>query len=97
MKDSTRRTMRTALAVILAVALAVPVLVQAAGLDTGQLPWLATVVAIAAAVTRVMQTPAVEELLQRVLGGRLAAQPPALVPAPDVVDEHDDGGDDVVG
>lgn len=76
MSDKTRRTVRTVLQVVLAVALAVPVLVQAAGLDAEQLPWLATVVAVAAAVARVMQSDVVEGLLQRVLGGRLAAAPP---------------------
>jgi threonine/homoserine/homoserine lactone efflux protein len=90
MKDSTRRTLRTILQVALGVAITLPVLVQAAGLDAEQLPWLAAIVVGAAVFARVMQSPAVEGLLQRILGGALAAAPaPAVVPG-DVVDEHDD-------
>lgn len=67
-KDSVRRTLRTTLAVTLAVAAAVPLLVEAGVIDPGQAPWLASIVALAAAVTRLMASPAVDELLGRALG-----------------------------
>ncbi len=76
MSDKVRRTARTVLQVVLAVALAVPVLVSELGLTAEQVPWLATVVLVAGVVARIMQADAVESLLQRVLGGSLAANAP---------------------
>jgi hypothetical protein len=63
--DKTRRVIRTVLQVVLALAVAVPVLVQATGLTVDQAPWLGTVIVVAAAVARVMQSDAVESLLER--------------------------------
>lgn len=65
MQDSTRRTIRTVVAVLVALAAAAPVLVAEAGLDPGRWPWLGVVLAAAAAITRVMASPVTERLLQR--------------------------------
>lgn len=63
MSDSTRRTLRTAFAALVALAAALPVLVREAGLDPARWPWLVTVLAVAALVTRVMASPSVEAFL----------------------------------
>ncbi|MFG3228100.1 hypothetical protein ACGF07_25410 [Kitasatospora sp. NPDC048194] len=77
MSDSARRTIRTILAVVLALAAGLPLLVHTAGLpDT--LPGLGTVLAVAAAITRVMALPQVNAWLPSWL--RMA--PPALLPDP---------------
>lgn len=65
MKDSTRRTLRTAFAVLVALAAGAPVLVHEAGLKPDQWPWLATVLAVAAGITRLLASQAVEDLLAR--------------------------------
>jgi hypothetical protein len=44
-----------------------PTIVELSGLDQGSLPWLAGVLAVCAAVTRVMAHPAVNEFLRRFL------------------------------
>jgi hypothetical protein len=73
-----RATLRTALAVLVGVAALVPVIVQASGLDPDKLPWLAALVAAAAAVTRILAVPAVEEFLRRFAPWLAAeAKPPA--------------------
>jgi hypothetical protein len=59
-----KRTVRTALQVTLALAVMLPLLVQTVGLDP-QLPWLAGVLAVAAAFARVMALPQVEAFLRR--------------------------------
>lgn len=64
--DEVRRTLRTIVAVTVAVAAAVPVLVEVGVIDPARAPWLATVVALAAAVTRLMADPRVDRLLGRV-------------------------------
>jgi hypothetical protein len=64
MSDATRRTVRTTLAALLALAAMAPVLVREAGLDPGRWPWLATVLAACAALTRIMAAPQVEVFLQ---------------------------------
>jgi hypothetical protein len=64
-KDSTRRTLRTAFAVLGALAAGAPVLVHEAGLDPDAWPWLATVLAVAAVITRVMASQMVEDFLAR--------------------------------
>lgn len=64
MSDATRRTLRTTLEVIVALAAMVPVLVSTIGLDTTAIPALAGIVAVAAAITRIAALPAVEEFLQ---------------------------------
>ena len=79
MSDATRRTLRTALAVTLAILAALPLIVAEAGLDAEQTPWLASILAVAALVTRIMSTRAVDELLTKVgfgkVVGRHAAPP----------------------
>jgi hypothetical protein len=78
MSDSARRTARTVLAVVLALSAGLPLLVRTAGLpDT--LPGLGTVLAVAAAITRVMALPAVDAWMP----GWLKMVPPK-VPAPPV-------------
>lgn len=69
-KDSVRRTLRTTIAVTVAVATAVPLLVEAGVLrvDPADAPWLASIVAVAAGITRLMADPRVDALLGRVLG-----------------------------
>lgn len=62
-----RSAFRTAFAALVALAAMAPVLVQATGLDPSSLPWLAGVLGVAAAVTRVMATPAVEVFFRRFL------------------------------
>lgn len=78
MNDKTRRVIRTALQVLLALALAAPVLVQTTGLTVEQAPWLATVLAGAAAVARAMQSDFVEALLEQ---WGLATPRPEVPPA----------------
>lgn len=63
MNESTRRVVRTVLQVLMGLAVLAPVLVREAGLDPSQLPWLAVALAVAAAVTRVMQIPQVQQFL----------------------------------
>lgn len=69
-----RATLRTAFQALLALAVMAPVLVEATGLRADQWPWLAGVLAVAAAVTRVMALPQVEQFLERFLPF-LAANP----------------------
>lgn len=64
MKESTAKTIRTAVQTLIAVAAAAPALLQALGVST-TVGFGATVVAVAAAVTRVHQLPAVNELLNK--------------------------------
>jgi hypothetical protein len=62
MSDASRRTVRTVVQLLLGLAAGLPLLVHTAGLpDT--LPGLGTVLAVAAAVTRLMALPAVDALL----------------------------------
>jgi len=92
MSDKTRRTVRTVLQVVLGLALAVPVLLEATGLRGDEWPWLAFVVAGAAVVARLMQSPAADELLHRVgLGGIATAPVPRIVEGEaSIVDDHED-------
>jgi len=68
MNDATRRTLRTTLEVIVALAAVVPVVVATIGLDTITNPALAGILAgivtVAATITRIAALPAVEEFLQ---------------------------------
>lgn len=77
MNDKTRRVIRTVLQVLLALAVAVPVIVQATGLTVDQTPWLATVLVAAAAFARFMQSDVVEQLLERFGLATPRAVPPA--------------------
>src|SRR3989304_3568216 len=72
MKDSTRRTLRTALASALALAAAAPAVYEAVGGDQAAAGgWLAGIVALCATITRVMTIPAVDRSLSRFgLGSR---------------------------
>lgn len=62
-----RATLRTVFQALLALAVMAPVLVEATGMKADQWPWLAGVLAVAAAITRVMALPQVEAFLQRFL------------------------------
>lgn len=62
-----RATMRTTFQLIIGIAVLLPFVVQASGLDPEVYPWLAGLLAVAAAVTRVMALPQVEDFLQRFL------------------------------
>jgi hypothetical protein len=62
MSDAIRRTVRTALQVVLGLAAGLPALVHTTGLPS-TLPGLGVVLAVAAAVTRLMSLPLVEQLL----------------------------------
>lgn len=66
MKDETARTVRTAVQVLLAVCAAAPFLLSTAGVGT-TIGIGSTVVAVCAAVTRLHQVPAVNELLNKYL------------------------------
>lgn len=61
MNDSTRRTLRTALQSVVGLAAGLPMLVDASGLE--QTGGVAVALTVAAAVTRVMSLPLVDELL----------------------------------
>ncbi|MBZ3908773.1 hypothetical protein [Streptomyces griseiscabiei] len=61
MTDSNRRALRTAFQALLAVAAAVPLLADTPGV--AELPFCATLVAAATALSRLMSLPSVERLL----------------------------------
>lgn len=67
MKDSTRRTLRTAVWGTLAFAAMLPGILEVAAVDVSTLPWLAGVVAATTGITRVMAAPQVEAFLQTYL------------------------------
>lgn len=71
-----RSTIRTVWQAFLGLCVLAPILVQGAGLDPKKLPWLATVLLVAAAVTRVMAIPAVEAWLRRFVPFLAAAPAP---------------------
>jgi hypothetical protein len=71
-----RSTLRTAFQVIVGLAALLPILVQQVGLDPEQIPWLAVPLAVAAVVTRVMSSPAVETFLRRFVPWLAAAPDP---------------------
>lgn len=83
-KDSIRRTLRTALAVTVAVASVVLALVQAGTIDPEAAPWLGTIVVVATGITRAMQSPAVDKLLGTVLGASWTRDGVIPTGAPDV-------------
>jgi hypothetical protein len=86
MSDSARRTARTILAVVLALAAGLPLLVRTAGLpDT--LPGLGTVLAVAAAITRVLALPQVDAWMPawlRMTPPKAPLPDPVAPPAPPV-------------
>lgn len=75
MPDSLRRTLRTILQLVLGLAAGLPVLVHTAGLPS-TLPGLGAALAVAAAITRIMAMPSVDNLLP----GWLKMMPPAPTP-----------------
>lgn len=62
-----RSTVRTVFQALVGLAVILPVMVQAAGLNPETIPWLAGVLGVAAVVTRVMALPAVESWLRKYL------------------------------
>jgi hypothetical protein len=73
MKQSTKVTVRTVIQAVLMTAVMLPGVVQASGIPE-TLPWVAGGLAVAAAATRIMALPRVQDLLDR-LG--LATDAPA--------------------
>lgn len=69
-----RATVRTIFQFVLAAAVLLPFVVEASGLDPEIYPWLAALLGVAAAVTRVMALPQVEAFLAR-FAPWLAADP----------------------
>lgn len=66
MKESTTRTVRTAVQALFAVAAALPVMLPVVGVETS-VGFGASLVAVAALITRLHQVPAVNELLNKYL------------------------------
>lgn len=71
-----RTTIRTVFQALIALCAMAPVLVATTGLKADQLPWLAGVLAVAAAVTRLMALPQVEVFLRRYASWLAAAPKP---------------------
>ncbi|MGE9695909.1 hypothetical protein [Streptomyces sp. CH6] len=65
MSPATKRTVRTIIQTAVAVALALPAIVDASGIPAS-LPWVAGALAVAGGLARVMALPAVENLLDRI-------------------------------
>ncbi|MEU6441340.1 hypothetical protein [Streptomyces sp. NPDC047046] len=76
MSPATKRTVRTIVQTAVAVALALPAIVDASGIPAS-LPWVAGALAVAGGLARVMALPAVEVLLDRV-GLGLSDTPPTM-------------------
>ena len=76
MRRPWRATFRTAFAVLLALAALAPVLVAEAGLEPDSMPWLAGVLGVAAAITRIMAHPMVERFFRTFLPWLAAAPKP---------------------
>ncbi|MGI5457042.1 hypothetical protein ACQEWB_28555 [Streptomyces sp. CA-249302] len=64
MKDSSKRTLRTALQTTVGVAVMLPQIVRASGIPAA-LPWVAGSLAVAGGLTRVMALPGVQALLPK--------------------------------
>ncbi|GHG09626.1 hypothetical protein [Streptomyces hydrogenans] len=62
MKDSTRRTIRTVFQTVVSVAAGMPLLLDASGIPETA-PGVGVIIAVAAAVTRLMALPLVDGLL----------------------------------
>ncbi|WP_033818879.1 hypothetical protein [Kitasatospora sp. MBT63] len=62
MTDATRRTIRTTIWTVAAVAAALPLLIHTAGLPDA-LPGIGTVIGVSAAITRLAALPTVDQLL----------------------------------
>ncbi|MEU7046028.1 hypothetical protein AB0A77_33930 [Streptomyces varsoviensis] len=75
MTPANKRTVRTVLQTVVAIALALPAIVDASGIPAS-LPWVAGALAVAGGLARVMALPAVEGLLNRVGLGLVDDAPP---------------------
>ncbi|WP_372408376.1 hypothetical protein [Streptomyces luteireticuli] len=64
MTDETKRTLRTILQTAVALAVALPAIVEVSGIPAS-LPWVAGALAVAGGLARVMALPAVQVLLPR--------------------------------
>ncbi|WP_171167530.1 hypothetical protein [Streptomyces sp. I05A-00742] len=62
MTDTAKRTLRTVLQTAVALAVALPAIVDASGIPAS-LPWAAGALAVAGGLTRVMALPSVQALL----------------------------------
>jgi hypothetical protein len=69
MKDSTRKTITTVVANVLTLAAAAPMIADALGVDR-TVGWGAALVGGSAALVRLFETPAVRQLMDRLLGHR---------------------------
>ncbi|MFE7120774.1 hypothetical protein ACFU99_35620 [Streptomyces sp. NPDC057654] len=76
MTPANKRTVRTVLQTVVAIALALPAIVDASGIPAS-LPWVAGALAVAGGLARVMALPAVEALLDRIGLGLVDDTPPA--------------------
>ncbi|KAB7834076.1 hypothetical protein [Streptomyces mobaraensis] len=79
MTSANVRTLRTVLQTAVALAVALPAIVDASGVPAS-LPWVAGALAVAGGLARVMALPTVEALLDRVglgLNDREGGGPPA--------------------
>ncbi|WP_371652508.1 MULTISPECIES: hypothetical protein [unclassified Streptomyces] len=65
MTDAAKRTIRTVLQTAVALAVALPAIVDASGVPAS-LPWVAGALSVAGGLARVMALPVVEALLDRV-------------------------------
>lgn len=59
-----RTTFRTVFQGLIGLAVALPIAVEAAGIDAAAIPWLAGALGVAAVATRIMAVPAVEQRLR---------------------------------
>ncbi|MFI0736402.1 hypothetical protein ACH4S9_46645 [Streptomyces sp. NPDC021225] len=64
MSPANKRTVRTMIQTVVAVAVALPAIVNASGVPES-LPWVAGALAVAGGLARVMALPSVEQLLDR--------------------------------
>lgn len=71
-----RSTIRTVFQAFIGLCVLAPLLVEAAGLDVDQLPWLVAPLAVAAGVARVMALPGVEAWFRRFVPFLAAAPKP---------------------
>ncbi|MFF9034040.1 hypothetical protein ACF090_01020 [Streptomyces sp. NPDC014892] len=65
MSPASKRTVRTVIQGVVMFAVALPAIVTASGIPES-LPWVASALAVAGGLARVMALPAVEQLLDRV-------------------------------
>ncbi|MFK0296712.1 hypothetical protein ACIQU6_40430 [Streptomyces sp. NPDC090442] len=86
MTDANRRTIRTIVQTAVALAVALPAIVDASGIPAS-LPWVAGSLAVAGGLARVMALPGVQALLP----GWLRTNPPADV-EPRALARKDGGG-----